>query len=112
VTTGGVFLVYDGTNIPHVTSTKITQVIGGHSYKYHVVAINRVGESEESSFSLTIVAASVPGRPEIPRFVSSTSTSITLEFDKVQDNGGSPISEYVLYVDEGSGFVAITDYNG
>lgn len=78
-------------------------MIGGHSFKYHVVAMNRVGESAVSPFSETIVAASVPGRPEIPRYVSSTSDSITLEFDKVEDNGGSPISSYVLYVDKGDG---------
>ena len=45
VTTGGEFIVYDGTNIPTVTSAKISLVIGGHSYKYRVIAINRVGEN-------------------------------------------------------------------
>lgn len=30
VTTGGVFVVYDGRNIPTVTSHRVTQVVAGH----------------------------------------------------------------------------------
>jgi len=45
VTTGGEFLAYDGSNIPTATSAKLTQVTAGHSFKYRVIAINRVGES-------------------------------------------------------------------
>jgi hypothetical protein len=43
ITTGGENLVYDGFHIPTVTSTQILQVVGGHLYKYRVVAYNRVG---------------------------------------------------------------------
>lgn len=63
-----------------------------------MIALNRVGESEPSPFSDTEFAASVPARPEQPKFVESTSTSITLEFDKVEDDGGSEISSYRLWV--------------
>lgn len=45
VTAGGEYLIYDGRRIPTVTSHQITQVEAGHSYKYRVVAINRVGQS-------------------------------------------------------------------
>lgn len=100
VTTGGEYLVYDGERIPTVTSTKIMDVFAGHSYKYRVKALNRVGESEYSDFSETIVAAYKPGRPDQPRFISATSTTITLEFDKVEDNGGATVSHYNLYYSE------------
>jgi len=63
VTTGGEFLVLDGTNIPTVTSAKITKVIGGHTYKYRVLATNRVGDSLISPFSQVILAASLPEQP-------------------------------------------------
>ena len=63
----------------------------GHRYKYRVVALNRVGQSANSSFSTTITAASLPERLDQPRYVASTSTSITLEFDKASDNGGTPV---------------------
>ena len=102
VTTGGEFLVYDGTNIPTVTSASITQITAGHSFKYRVIAINRVGDSDYSTFSDVIFAASAPARPEQPWFVFSTSDSITLEFAKVEDDGGLPVTNYKLYVDLGT----------
>ena len=59
------------------------------------------------------MAASVPARPNQPQFVSSTSISITLEFEKVVDNGGAPVSRYGLYVDRGNGtYNALPNYNG
>lgn len=91
----------------------LTQVEEGHSYKYHVIAVNRVGDSQNSSFSETIVAASVPARPDPPRYVSSKSTEITLAFSKVEDNGGSPISNYVMYVSsDNTIYTEVTSYNG
>ena len=63
VTTGGEFLAYDGRNIPTVTSAKLTKLQAGHSYKYRVVAINRVGVSDKSPFSDVIYAASIPSKP-------------------------------------------------
>ena len=75
--------------------------------------MNRVGSSEESPFSQTIVAATVPGRPSLPKYLRSTSTSITLMFEKVADNGGAPISSYKLYIDKDTGqYVPLTSYNG
>lgn len=64
VTTGGEFLVYDGTNIPTVTQVTISKVVASLSYKYRVVAINRVGTSDYSPFSLVIVASKVPKKPD------------------------------------------------
>lgn len=91
------------------------KVTPGHAYKFRVLAINRVGESDLSAFSDVIVAATVPARPDQPRLVSATSTSITLEFDKVSDNGGSAISNYNLYIDVGTeqahDFQNITTYD-
>jgi hypothetical protein len=67
-----------------------------------VLAINRVGESDLSPFSQQILAASVPGRPDQPWLVSATSTSMTLAFKKVLDDGGSHISNYNLEIDLGT----------
>jgi hypothetical protein len=114
VTTGGEFLVYDGSRIPTVSSTQILNVIPGHSYKYRVLAINRVGESELSSFSETIVAAYKPDRPDQPRFVQATSDSMTLEFDKVEENGGTTIAFYKLYISDtqADDYEEIASYDG
>ena len=78
VTDGGESLIYDGRNIPTVTSTKIRNLIAGHQYMYRITGINRVGEGLKSPFSKVIMAASVPGRPLPPIFLSATSNSITL----------------------------------
>jgi hypothetical protein len=44
ITTGGVMLVYDGSNLPTVSSTRIENLVAGHQYAYQVSALNQVGE--------------------------------------------------------------------
>jgi len=44
VTDGGETLIYEGRNIPTVTSTVIRNLVAGHQYMYRVSGINRVGE--------------------------------------------------------------------
>ena len=109
-------MVYDGTRVPTISSVQISQVEPGHAYKYRFQAANRVGQSALSPFSAVIIASSVPDRPNQPRPVSTSSTSITLQFDAVEDNGGSTISQYVLYVDLGTAqspdYQAVAGYNG
>lgn len=68
VTTGGEYLVYDGTNIPTVSSHQINKLEPGNEYMYRVTASNRVGDSIPSPFSEIMMAAKVPGRPEAPEF--------------------------------------------
>jgi len=102
VTTGGTSLVYDGKSIPTVTSHKVTGLSPGHEYEFYATAINRVGEGSESPSSATIKAATVPGQPAPPVYVSSTSTTITMTFTPVADNGGSVITGYKLYRDTGT----------
>lgn len=89
-------------------------VQAGHSYKYRVKAFNRVGESGLSAFSDVIVAANKPARPDQPRFVASTSDSITLQFDEVEDNGGSVVTHYNLYISEhqSDSYTLVESYDG
>lgn len=79
-------------------------------------AINRVGEGTKSPYSVNIIAAQVPGRPNPPTYISSTDTTITLQFYAVTDNGGSPITNYILYADDGNltanNFSPVSSYNG
>ena len=78
VTTGGETLVYDGRNIPTVTSYMATGLTSGNRYQFRASAINRVGEGNKSPLSSVIIAATVPTRPEAPTFVDATSISITI----------------------------------
>jgi len=43
ITTGGESVIYDGTNIPTVSSHEIKGLTSGHEYQYRVTALNRVG---------------------------------------------------------------------
>ena len=47
------------------------------------------------------MAASVPGIPDMPHYVSSTSSTITVGWTDVADNGGSVVSSYNVYADTG-----------
>ena len=116
VTTGGEYLVYDGSNIPTVSSQQIKGLQPGHKYTYRAAALNRVGEGEKSPYSDTFVSATFPGRPEPPTFEFATSTQITLTFTALEDNGGAEVSSYILYADDGDAsqenFSPVASYTG
>lgn len=101
VTTGGEYLVYNGSSIPTITSFNSSGLFPGHYYQYRVRALNRVGNGPLSAFSPQIRAAQVPARPEAPIYLRSTATSITIGWQDVDDNGGSLITSYKVYVDTG-----------
>ena len=93
--------MYDGNHIPTVSSMQINGLEPGHKYTYRVTALNRVGEGEKSPHSEIMISATVPGRPVPPTFQLATSTTISLTFTAVEDNGGIEVSSYVLYADDG-----------
>lgn len=112
--TGGSVLAYDGSHTSVVSVFTDTGLYPGIDYGYKVVAINRVGASDLSPESVTAPGAA-PAKPPPPTYVSSTSTSITLNFNPVVDSGGLPIVRYHLYRDSGtltSSFTEITSYLG
>jgi hypothetical protein len=102
VTTGGEYLAYDGSSIPTVTSFMVTGLISGNRYQFRATSINRVDESAKSPISVVILAATVPSRPETPKFVAATSTSITVLLSAASDDGGSPVTHYMIYADDGN----------
>ena len=57
VRTGTETLVYDGADIPTVSSTMIMGLAEGDYYQYRVSAINRVGEGAKSPLSTQLIAA-------------------------------------------------------
>jgi hypothetical protein len=65
-----------------------------HRLKYRVR--NSLGWSPYSPVSSLLVAGP-PDRPTKPRLVGVSAASLSLEFDEVSDNGGSPIHSYQLY---------------
>ena len=75
-------------------------------------AINRVGEGQLSPLSAKIKAASVPSKPGTPFYVSSTNETITLGWNDVSDNGGSLITSFKVYADNGTLESNIFNYIG
>lgn len=77
-----------------MTSFTQTGLTPGNVYQYRVSAINRVGEGALSPYSIKIMAANVPSRPGTPWYISSTSTTITIGWNDVEDNGGALINYF------------------
>jgi len=58
----------------------------------------------------------VPNKPPVPVYISSTSNSITMQFQQTDDSGGTPVLRYKIYRDAGndftSNYVEMTSYDG
>ena len=56
--------------------------------------------------------ATVPNAPDSPELISATGSSITLSFHESLNNGGSEITGYELWMDDGFGseFRKVTTY--
>lgn len=72
----------------------------GAEYAFRYRGINQVGAGDWSDLVI-VRAASVPAAPPKPVYLSSTSTSITLQLYETADNGGSKITGYTLERDAG-----------
>lgn len=70
----------------------------------------------KSPLSGVIIAATVPTRPDTPKFVSATDSSITILLSAASDDGGAPVTQYVIYADDGNqnqdNFTPVMSYNG
>jgi len=73
------------------------------------MAQNVIGYSQPSVF-IEMMPATTPGSPETPTLTTLSSTSIQISWTFNQDyNGGSPITDYTVYWDDGiSGNIEMT----
>lgn len=71
-------------------------VTGGASYRFKYRAQNFNGWGQYSEIAY-IQAATIPGIPPAPIYVSSTATTTTLQFLEPEDLGGSPLTGFKLY---------------
>ena len=80
--------------------------------------MNGAGEWSEDSL---ITAATIPSAPAVPKYASSTSTTIVLSLSRSLDDGGIGITDYELEMDQGvpsdpltealtSSFATVADY--
>lgn len=79
-------------------------LIAGYLMTYRVTAANFLGYGTTSA-EFTFSAAQVPSKPDNPPRNIPTSTTqnvIYLEYDEVTEDGGSSITSYNIYVDDGN----------
>ncbi|KAK0400071.1 hypothetical protein QR680_003339 [Steinernema hermaphroditum] len=78
---------------------KVNKLINGKEYKFRVCAVNLQGESKPLTSDEDIVARNqfdVPKPPEAPVVVDWDKDRIDIEWKPPTDNGGAPISQYVV----------------
>jgi hypothetical protein len=64
-----------------------------------VSAVNDIGEGSKSE--LTLLAASVPSKPNAPALIESLSTSIEIKAAEPSFNGGDAVATYAFKRDDG-----------
>jgi large repetitive protein len=113
----GEYTTFAGGSSSYYTSLSAATDIGvveGNTYRVRYRAKNVIGWGSYSNVAY-ILAASPPGPPTKPLYVTSTDSSITLGLSPSVVNNGAEISEHRLYMDEGStssDFDIVTGYNG
>jgi hypothetical protein len=80
----------------------IGDLTAGLVYRVRYRVLNYVGWSTYSP-TLYALVATVPSAPDSPKLSSATETSITLGFYESLNNGGSKVTDYELWMDEGYG---------
>lgn len=86
----------------YVTVPGTTPLITGDTYNFRIVAKNVVGLSTPSTAFL-VMAAIAPSAPGTPTKISASTTEIYFHWTAPTDNGGTPITDYNVYWDEGTG---------
>jgi hypothetical protein len=77
------------------------QVERGVVYRARYRVRNVIGWSAYSPIGY-LLAARVPGIAEAPAYHSATESTISVLLTKVEDNGGSLITEHELWIDDGN----------
>nr|CAD7424747.1 unnamed protein product [Timema monikensis] len=81
-------------NIDYNTKLTITESIRKHTGLYKILAENQHGK-DEAEVEITVLSA--PGKPKGPLKVSDvTKNGCKLKWDKPEDDGGKPITGYVV----------------
>jgi hypothetical protein len=97
----------DPTGLVKHTAVTFTHrnLIVGHNYRYRVKAANLMGYGPYSAVCGPFIPRKRPGTPPLaPRNLplSTTDSAIFIEFDAVLETGGAAITEYKVYIDDGT----------
>ncbi len=84
------------------TSATVASLSSNTAYSFSVRAKNNYGSNAQSSSSNSVTVSTVPDTPSAPTAVSNSPTSAYIEFNRSVNNGGSPITNYVITAYQGS----------
>lgn len=90
----------DLTNLVYTHSVPTADI--GKTFSFEITAINEVGESIRSA-SISIIAGTVPSAPLTLGKVTSDIDHIAFSWGTPADDGGTPLIDYKIYWDNGSG---------
>jgi len=104
--------IYNGSYLPSTLSYNATGLSVGKSYTFTVTSINAVGTS--TTAGVTIVASTLPYAPIQPNqvLVSSTKVSLYVNWSAPTYNGGSAVTGYELFMDNGVGGALVSTFGG
>jgi len=106
MTQSGEFVeIWDGRDRPEILKLIVPDTKSAVPYTFRHRAFNFNGPSDYSDEFIVFVCVD-PSPPSKPRWVGSTKTSITIEWDTSTDDGGCPIFGYRVYRDSGLGLGA------
>lgn len=97
---GNFLLIFDGTGKPGFTGFLKQNLTTGHAYRFKVRAVNFNGDSLDSP-DVTLYSCLPPLNLAAPKYISSTETTLTINWRLPNDINGCPIFKYVLYKDNG-----------
>ncbi len=91
--------IYNGRYNVDIKFFNVTGLTTGNAYSFYVEAINfnGVGQPSDETFAFSCLA---PWGLAIPKYVTSTRTSISISWRPPLLDGGCPIYTYALYVND------------
>eukprot|EP00439_Symbiodinium_sp_Y106_P051756 s3186_g6.t3 len=96
-------LLWNGYGQPDVLSFTVTGLSGGLLYRFAATALNSAGESLQSDITLVAGGTEPSQMNALVRdaSVNRTSTSVALSWTAPTNNGGSPVTGYIVSFDDG-----------
>jgi hypothetical protein len=111
---GNYAMIHDGSYMPGVLEYRITasehEIQAGRAYRFQVSALNFNGEGELSS-EVLIYNCLNPSNFSAPLYVSSTESSLSINWTAPLEVHSCPLYKYELFIDTGAGD-AITNQVG
>lgn len=103
-TSGTSWVAFDGQELglPDQLQYTVYGLTTGKSYLFSVLAYSFNGEGIESA-QVEFYSCQAPSVADPPTRITSTTTSITLQWSSPSTNGGCPVTSFAVFSDNGDG---------